>query len=151
MVLLLALPVTAVVLFLLLWLGSSRSATAEHEPRPTGAPQGGTAIRPPLPTSPPVTPPPQAPSIEAWAPAGWRPERPDAPEVRLPSSPLPVIDAVIRAPPAAAPPAAARDLATAQVAMLDRCPGCGRPVVGTTNARQDDQGRRWHLDCRAAT
>lgn len=70
-----------------------------------------------------------------WLPDGWRPERPDAPEVRFPSSALPVIDAAMSAP---APPTApaTRDLTTAQLAMLDRCPGCGRPVGGHERARR---------------
>jgi hypothetical protein len=81
----------------------------------------------------------------------WRlpPEDPPgALPVRLPSSALPAIDAAMTAPRATMETTATRDLAIAQVALLERCPGCGRPTTGA-NSRADEQGRRWHLDCRA--
>jgi hypothetical protein len=91
-----------------------------------------------------LPPPPRARSRSGLPP----PDPPGSPPVRLPISPLPMIDAALTAP-RATTQTATRDLATAQVALLERCPGCGRPATGA-NSRQDEQGLRWHLDCRAA-
>jgi hypothetical protein len=129
----LSLPVAGLIIWWVLRRQDGQTERRAWEPRQSDPALHARPVLPPAPREP------------TWLERNALP--PGSPSAVPPPSPLPVLDAALTAP-RTSTTLATRDLATAQVALLERCPGCGRPATGA-NSRADDQGRRWHLDCRA--